>query len=134
MIRPCRPTFFPAVLKPLMAPVPEGVRIVRHGAALPAAAESSGVCRLERYQPGTAVSVACLQGPGGTRLLEPCRQRIARRGDRLRYRGAICRCRPTWPSGQELWPGGQSPPCPAGTATWASTWCWARKPTVATTW
>ncbi|HEX3656704.1 MAG TPA: ATP-grasp domain-containing protein [Pirellulales bacterium] len=78
---------FPAVLKPRDGAGSEGVRIVPDAASLPAAAERPGAWRLERYQPGAAASVACLQGPGGTRLLEPCRQRLLRDGGRLRYAG-----------------------------------------------
>jgi hypothetical protein len=78
---------FPAVLKPRDGAGSDGVCIVPDAGSLPAAHQRPGAWRLERYQPGAAASVACLQGPGGTRLLEPCRQRLLRGGGRLRYAG-----------------------------------------------
>ncbi|HEY5311304.1 MAG TPA: ATP-grasp domain-containing protein [Pirellulales bacterium] len=78
---------FPAVLKPRDGAGSEGVLLVPDAASLPPAAERPGAWRLERYYPGAAASVACLQGPGGAQLLEPCRQRMLRDGRRLRYAG-----------------------------------------------
>lgn len=80
-------SWFPAVLKPLDGAGSAGVRFVANAASLPAPAERTGVWRLERYLAGTAASIACLQGPRGSHLLEPCRQRIVRNGDGLRYAG-----------------------------------------------
>jgi hypothetical protein len=76
----------PAVVKPRDGAGSLGVRLVAEWpVALPAEAVA-GWRRLERWYPGQAASVTLLGGPRGTRLLEPCGQRLSADGQ-LSYLG-----------------------------------------------
>lgn len=78
---------FPAVVKPCWGAGSQGVRMVQSPRAAQQAVAKLGVtCRLERFYPGQAASVAVLCGPASCRPLVPCTQRLSSDG-RFRYRG-----------------------------------------------
>lgn len=74
---------FPAVLKPSFGAGSQGIHYLPTRDSLPAI---DCPCRLERFHPGEAVSVAALCGPVGHVLLPACRQHLSSDG-RFTYLG-----------------------------------------------
>jgi predicted ATP-grasp superfamily ATP-dependent carboligase len=80
----------PAVLKPRFGAGSQDVRLAPdRSAAAKARARIDGPCRIERFCPGLAASVAFLCGPAGVFPLPPCRQRLADRGQFVYLGGSL---------------------------------------------
>jgi hypothetical protein len=81
---------YPAVLKPRDGAGSKDVRLIADAKAAERLQRGDlSQCRLERFYPGIAASVAVLCGPAGLFPLPACRQRLSDDGQ-FRYLGGAC--------------------------------------------
>ncbi len=90
---------FPAVIKPCDGAGSTDVFLLTDRDAARLHKSFRGQCRLERFYPGLAASVAVLCGPKGLFALPACRQRLSDDG-RFRYLGGSCPLEPARSAGK----------------------------------